>query len=55
MTALRGTVTARWYDPTSGTYTTLAGSPFPNTTTRAFTTPSANSAGQADWVLVLTA
>ena len=53
MTALTGSVTARWYDPTNGTYTTVAGSPFANTGTRAFTPTGNNSAGQADWVLVL--
>ena len=45
-------VTARWYDPTANTYTTIAGSPFPNTGTHNFTTPGNNSAGDGDWVLV---
>jgi Protein of unknown function (DUF4038)/Putative collagen-binding domain of a collagenase len=54
MTALSGSVTARWFDPTRGTYTAISGSPFANTGTRAFTTPGNNGAGQADWVLVLT-
>jgi hypothetical protein len=45
-------VRARWYDPTSGAYTTVSGSPFA-TSTRTFTTPTRNSAGDPDWVLVL--
>jgi hypothetical protein len=27
---LSGPVTARWYDPTNGAYSTIAGSPFAN-------------------------
>jgi hypothetical protein len=54
MTALNGSVTAQWYDPTNGTYSPVSGSPFTNTGTRTFTTPGNNSAGEADWVLVLT-
>jgi chitodextrinase len=53
MTAMSGTTRTRWFDPTSGTYTTVTGSPFPNTGTRSFTPPGSNSAGQADWVLTL--
>lgn len=53
MTKLRGTVTARWYDPTNGTYTAIGS--FANTGTHAFTTPGNNSAGAADWVLRLDA
>jgi Protein of unknown function (DUF4038)/Putative collagen-binding domain of a collagenase len=48
-----GSITARWYDPTNGTFTTASGSPFTNTGTHAFTTPGNNSAGDPDWVLVL--
>jgi Protein of unknown function (DUF4038)/Putative collagen-binding domain of a collagenase len=46
-------VQARWYDPTNGTYSTIAGSPFPNTGTRVFTPPGDNNAGATDWVLLL--
>ena len=53
MTAMSGSVTARWYDPTNASYTTVSGSPFTNTGTRAFTPTGNNSAGQKDWVLVL--
>ncbi len=54
MTRMSGTTTARWWDPTNGTYT-AGGSGFANTGTRAFTKPGNNSAGDADWLLVLTA
>jgi hypothetical protein len=55
MTKLSGTVTARWYDPTNGTYTTVTGSPFSNTGTHNFAPPGNNSTGDPDWVLVLQA
>jgi hypothetical protein len=46
-------VTAQWFDPTNGSFTTIPGSPFPNTGTQSFATPGLNSAGDPDWVLVL--
>jgi len=49
-----GSVTAQWYDPTSGNFNTVSGSPFANSGTRVFTTPGQNSAGDSDWVLLLT-
>jgi hypothetical protein len=49
----RGPVTARWYDPTSGTYTSISGSPFASTGSHQFRPDSNNSAGKGDWVLVL--
>lgn len=55
MTKLQGTVTARWFDPTNGTYQNVSGQPFQNTGTRQFTKPGNNSAGQGDWVLRLDA
>lgn len=55
MAALRGTVTAQWFDPGNGTYTAVSGSPFPNTGTHNFASPGNNSAGDPDWVLVLRA
>ncbi|MEO7387371.1 MAG: DUF4038 domain-containing protein [Gammaproteobacteria bacterium] len=45
-------VRARWYDPSSGTFTTVAGSPFA-TASRSFTQTVDNSRGREDWVLVL--
>jgi hypothetical protein len=55
MTSLGGSVTARWYDPSNGTFAAITGSPFANTGTKAFTTPGNNSSGDPDWVLVLQA
>ena len=50
---LKAAATARWYDPTSGGYTAITGSPFANTGTHNFTSPGINGAGDEDWVLVL--
>ena len=55
LTRFAGSVRARWYDPTNGTYITSKGSPFRNTRKIRFATPGTNSEGAADWVLVLTA
>ncbi len=55
MTKLSGLVRARWFDPTQGTYASVAGSPFPNTGRREFTPSGTNADGAGDWVLVLTA
>jgi hypothetical protein len=53
MTKLRGTITARWFDPTAG-YTAIG--TFPNTGTQAFTPSGVNSEGTyTDWVLRLDA
>jgi hypothetical protein len=53
MSKLAGPVTARWYDPTSGTYSLVGGSPLPNAGIRHFQPAYKNSVGDADWVLVL--
>ena len=53
MSNLSGSATAQWYDPSNGTYTAIAGSPFANTGTQQFTPPGNNSDGAGDWVLVL--
>jgi len=53
MSQLSGPATARWYDPVEGTFTSIAGSPFPNTGSRDFTTPGTHADGAEDWVLVL--
>jgi hypothetical protein len=55
LSKLGGPVTARWYDPTTGTFTSIAGSPFANSGSQPFTTPGTNAAGDNDWVLVLEA
>lgn len=53
MTKLRGTVTARWWNPTTGTYTAIGS--FANTGTRAFTPPANHADGFGDWILRLDA
>ena len=50
---MAGSTTARWFDPTNGTFTSISGSPFTNSGSHSFTPPGNNSAGDADWVLVL--
>jgi hypothetical protein len=46
-------IEATWFDPTSGVYLKLSGSPFDNKGTPKFTPPAQNRVGQLDWVLVL--
>ena len=53
MTQMSGATTARWFDPASGHFTGIAGSPFANTGSLDFTTPGVNDDGDEDWVLVL--
>ena len=48
---MAGPVRARWFDPTDGSSREIEG--FDNRGTRAFIPPQKNSAGDADWVLVL--
>jgi Protein of unknown function (DUF4038)/Putative collagen-binding domain of a collagenase len=55
MASLKGSANARWFDPTNGTYTSIAGQSFPNHGTKQFTPPGNNHAGDGDWVLVLDA
>jgi hypothetical protein len=55
MSKLANTTTARWYDPTNGTYIAIDDSPFANAGTRRFTPPGYNAGGDGDWVLVLEA
>ena len=50
-----GTTIARWYDPTNGTFTEIAGSPFANSGSVSLAAPGANAEGADDWVLVLEA
>jgi hypothetical protein len=50
---LGGSAEARWFDPASGKYTEIAGSPLPNRGSMLFTTPGSNGGGATDWVLVL--
>jgi hypothetical protein len=53
MSRLAAPATARWYDPSRGTYTAVQGSPLPNAGKREFTPPGNNGDGDGDWVLVL--
>lgn len=53
MASLRASALARWFDPTSGTYSTIPGGPFVNRGTRQFTPPEKNREGEGDWVLLL--
>ncbi len=54
MTKLSGSATARWFDPTTGAFTTVAGSPLANTGTKTFVPPTTtHSDGYTDWALVL--
>ena len=56
MTRMAGRrVRAQWYDPSSGKYATIPGSPFARSGRRRFTVPGRNHDGDQDWVLVLTA
>jgi hypothetical protein len=48
-------VTAKWVDPTSGSSSTISGSPFTNSGTCRFSPSGNNSAGDPDWALLLTA
>jgi hypothetical protein len=53
MSRLSGPARARWYNPTSGTFTDIANSPLANSGSRDFTTPGDNGTGANDWVLIL--
>lgn len=50
---LSGPVTARWYDPTAGSFRAIDGSPFANGSSQSFSTPGTHADGGSDWVLVL--
>jgi hypothetical protein len=53
MSTFAAPVTARWLDPTNGSYTNIGA--FSNTGTHNFSPPGKNAGGDPDWVLVLTA
>jgi hypothetical protein len=53
MSTLSAPAIAHWFDPSSGIYSPLAGSPFANSGTMDFTPPGNNSDGDGGWVLVL--
>ena len=45
-------VEVQWFDPASGEYFTVKGSPFTKTN-QEFKTPGNNSDGDPDWILIL--
>jgi hypothetical protein len=53
MSTLGAAATTRWFDPSSGAYVAVSGSPLPNEGTRDFTPPELNADGDGGWVLVL--
>jgi len=53
MSKLSAPAVTRWYDPASGTFVSITGSPFTNSGTRSFTPPGPNSDGDGGWVLAL--
>jgi hypothetical protein len=53
MTKFFGPVTARWFDPTNNSFTTIGS--FANSRKHRFTPPGKNGDGDEDWVLVLEA
>jgi Protein of unknown function (DUF4038)/Putative collagen-binding domain of a collagenase len=55
MAALKAPANAKWFDPTSGSYTSVSAEPFANGGTRQFTPPPHNRDGDTDWVLLLDA
>ncbi|MFN8575102.1 MAG: DUF4038 domain-containing protein [Gemmatimonadaceae bacterium] len=55
MSRLGSMADASWYDPTSGAWSSIFGSPFPNSGSRTFSPPGNNADGDGDWVLVLQA
>ena len=55
MTNLKANASGKWFDPSNGAYTSIAGSPFANKGTQQFTPPGNNHDGESDWVLVLDA
>lgn len=52
MASMSGPSTARWFDPTSGTYTAI-GTGLANSGSRSFSPPGNNSAGARDWILIV--
>ena len=55
LAAFSAAVTAQWYDPSSGGYLPITGSPFSNTGAQNFTPPGNNADEDGGWVLVLEA
>ncbi|MEO7490002.1 MAG: putative collagen-binding domain-containing protein, partial [Ferruginibacter sp.] len=54
MSVLQHNISAKWFDPTDGTYKAVSDSLLNNKGEHSFTPPEKNSAAETDWVLVLT-
>jgi hypothetical protein len=52
LTKMRGTVSARWFNPTTGTYVSIGS--FPNDHAQPFVVPGKNGTKYSDWALILT-
>ena len=55
MSKLAGTTVARWYDPSTGEFLNVSGSPLSNTGISEFKPAGNNHDGDGDWVLILEA
>lgn len=55
LSRITGPAQARWFNPVTGAYAPIAGSPFANTGRHDFTTPGDNGTGTNDWLLVIEA
>jgi hypothetical protein len=53
LSQLSGTITARWFDPTSGAY--MSAGTFPPSGSQSFSRSTPNATGDHDWVLLLEA
>lgn len=53
LSKLSAPITAQWYDPSTGQFHSIPGSPFAGAGSQDFRTPGKNADGDADWVLVL--
>jgi hypothetical protein len=53
MARMSGLTNARWFDPASGVFVAIAGSPFPNVGSVNFSPPGPNGDGDGDWALLL--
>lgn len=53
LTKMSSFICAYWYDPSNGSYSTIEGSPFPNTISHEFTPSGSNGDGDSDWILLL--
>ena len=53
LSQVSGPAVTRWFDPSSGAFTAISGSPFTNSGSRNFIPPGNNNDGDGGWVLVL--